>query len=134
METWRHVDMETWTCRYGHGNMDMETWTWKQGHGDMDMETLTETWHGDMEPQTENRKRPKRKEIFLNPFTVCSSCKRTCPSMREQYVHIYMEIFIHGTRISYTGRLRLRKLLIYFYSFFVCKYKLKFKPFDFSYL
>jgi hypothetical protein len=44
--------MDTWTQRYGHGDIDMETW-----HEDMDMETYRhedidkETWtwiHGNM--------------------------------------------------------------------------------------
>jgi hypothetical protein len=55
METWRQGDMET--GRHG----DRETWR----HGDRNMETSNGS-PGD----------------FLNPFTVCSSCKRKfviCP-------------------------------------------------------
>ncbi len=63
METWRHGDMETWK----HG--DMETWR----HGDM------ETWrHGYMETWRHGYEDIKRKmeaqAIFLNLFTICSSC------------------------------------------------------------
>jgi hypothetical protein len=61
----RNIDTETWK----HGEIDMETWkhgkikTWRQGHGGIKRKTETH-------------------EIFLNPFTVCSSCKRkfvVCP-------------------------------------------------------
>jgi hypothetical protein len=64
---------ETWTWSHGHGDVDMETYTWRQGHGDMDMETKS------------NGKRKPRQ--FLNPFTVCSSCKRKfvlCPLFDEE--------------------------------------------------
>jgi hypothetical protein len=65
------MDVKTW----GHGDMEMETWK----HGDM------ETWrHEDME--TSNGKR-KPGQCFLNPFTVCSWCKRKfviCPFVDEE--------------------------------------------------
>jgi hypothetical protein len=98
METWRHgdIDMETWK----HGNMekgthrDIETWThghmetWKLG----DMKTWThghiEIWtHGDMATWThrgiqkfyekiKQKCKMEARAIFINPFIVCSSCKR----------------------------------------------------------
>jgi hypothetical protein len=61
----------------------METRTWKyhteNGHGDGDIKTSMETWrhawrhedmHGDIKQKTEDQ------SIFLNTFTVNSSCKR----------------------------------------------------------
>jgi hypothetical protein len=63
MEKWR----ETWTWRY--------VWTWRHGrHGHKDMDVETWTWrHGKIKQKTEAQ------AIFLNPFTVCSSCKRKLP-------------------------------------------------------
>jgi hypothetical protein len=90
METWRHgdMDMETWAWRHGRGDMDMETWTWR--HGDM----VTETWtwghrHGDMDMKTksEGKFKTEAQTIFLNPFTMCSSCEQKyaiCPFVDEK--------------------------------------------------
>jgi hypothetical protein len=61
MEIWRHDDgdMETWRHRHGDRetwrNGDMETWTWR---------------YGDIKQKTEAQ------AIFLDPLTVCSSCKQ----------------------------------------------------------
>jgi hypothetical protein len=49
METWRHWDIET----LRHWDMDVETWTW-----------------------THQMEKMEARAIFLNPFTICSSCKR----------------------------------------------------------
>jgi hypothetical protein len=77
METWRHVDrdMETWR----HRHSDMETWrnkeTWRHGH-------LT-FYENKINKKTENQ----AQAIFLNPFTVCQSCKRkliVCPFVNEE--------------------------------------------------
>jgi hypothetical protein len=76
METWAHGDMETWTWRNGHRDMGMETWMWRHGikiSGDSDV-----FWKNLMG----NRKREALQAIFLNPLTICSSCKRKfafCP-------------------------------------------------------
>ncbi len=73
-------DMErgntTWKHGREHGNMDkdMETWTrtWLPGkdheNRDNDMETWTRT--GNEKQKTEGQ------AIFLNPFAICSLCKR----------------------------------------------------------
>ncbi len=56
METWRHgdtIDMETWK----HGEIEK----WRRGHGHEEMETT--------------KRKTEAEAIFLNPFTVCSSCK-----------------------------------------------------------
>ncbi len=62
----------------------METWRWRRVNIGMETKNI-KTWrNGDMETWTWNfdvlRKKIKRKTeaqtIFLNPFTVCSSCKR----------------------------------------------------------
>jgi hypothetical protein len=57
---------------------NVETWTWRHGDGDM------EIWrhgHGDIKQKTETQ------PIFLNQFTVCSSCKGkfvVCPIFYEE--------------------------------------------------
>jgi hypothetical protein len=75
METWKNgeIDMKTW---------NMEKWrkeTWR--HRDMDMETRRH--------QTE---KTEARAIFLNLFTVCSSCKWkfvVCPFVDEETDGIY---------------------------------------------
>ncbi len=67
--TWIHGDMEKWS----HGDGGKETWK----YGNM------ETWlHGDMVTLTSRHQTENTQAIFLNPFTVCFSCKRKfviCP-------------------------------------------------------
>jgi hypothetical protein len=98
------MDMETWTWRHGHGDMDMETWTWRHGHGDMeawrhgrrDMDMETWSWrHGNMGTYTWRHEDIKRKmeaqAIFLNLFTVWSSCKQkfvVCPYVDEETMEV----------------------------------------------
>ncbi len=53
LETWKQGEMETW-----RHDMDMETWILR--HGDI-------KW---------KEKKIEAQAIFLNLFTVCSSCKR----------------------------------------------------------
>jgi hypothetical protein len=76
METWRRGEVETLSHR------DMETWR----HGDM--ETWTWTWRIDRDIDMENGKQKiEAQVIFLNPFTVCSSCKQKfviCPFVDEE--------------------------------------------------
>jgi hypothetical protein len=76
-------------------DMDTETWTRRHGHRDMDMRHGKETRtcrHGikilgnsDVIRRKSNGKR--KQVIFLNPFTVCSLCKRkfvVCPFGDEE--------------------------------------------------
>jgi hypothetical protein len=94
------MEMETSIWIHGHGDMDMDTWKFVHGHGDIDVEKRTwrygngdmETWtrrngHEDMKLkyQTENGKQTPCH--FLNPFIVCSLCKRkfvVCPYVNEE--------------------------------------------------
>jgi hypothetical protein len=77
VETGRHgySNMETWT--HGQGDMDRETWTGRHGQGDMDMETwnYVKCW-GILTFYEKNQMETEAQAIFLNPFTVYSSCKR----------------------------------------------------------
>ncbi len=111
METWtwwhRHGDMDMETWKYGHGHMDMETRSWRHGHGghghgDMDMEEMDmETWtwrtwtwrHGSkmlgnsLALQKKIQRKKEVHAIFLNLFSICSSCKRksiVCPLIDEE--------------------------------------------------
>jgi hypothetical protein len=79
METGRHghSDKETRTWRYGHGDMDRETWTGIHGYEAWTMET----WNyvkcsGILTFYEKNQTEAEAQAIFLNPFTVSSSCKR----------------------------------------------------------
>ncbi len=53
-------------------NMERGNTTWKHGreHGNMDKDIETWTRTGNGKQKTEGQ------AIFLNPFTICSSCKR----------------------------------------------------------
>jgi hypothetical protein len=64
---WRHERMETWT----HGDMD----TRRHGHGDTDMETRKYNI-GKFLRLRKKKRVTEAHVIFLNPFTVCSSCKK----------------------------------------------------------
>ncbi len=69
METWRHgdIEIETWKHR------EMGTWTWRQG----EIKQKTET---------------EAQVIFLNPFTVSSSCQRkfvVCPFVAKEINRSY---------------------------------------------
>ncbi len=87
-ETWSDGGMESWKWRPGnteawrHGNVE----TWKHGdirHGDMETwrHRDMETWrHGDVESW---RHKTEAQAIFLNLFTVCSSCKRSSETNRS---------------------------------------------------
>ncbi len=105
METWRHGDMVAW--RHGgrwHGHMEewwhggMETWrggdveTWRRGNMEAWRRGDVETWrrgHEDIKRKTEGQ------EIFLNPFTLGSSCKRkffVCPFVDEELKGSYLVV------------------------------------------
>jgi hypothetical protein len=52
-----------------HGAMNMETWIWRHGHGN------------------KIKRKEEAQAIFLNPFTVCSSCKKKvviCPFVEKE--------------------------------------------------
>ncbi len=88
-ESWRHdEDMETWKRR---GDVE-ETWrrgedveTWRRRGGDVETwrrrGDVEETWrHEAMDTWRHHMGNGKTEAeaIFLNPFTVCSSCQRKC--------------------------------------------------------
>jgi hypothetical protein len=52
-------NLETW--RWRQGNMQK----WRNGHGDIEQNTATQA-------------------LFLNPFTICSSCKEVCSFVDEE--------------------------------------------------
>jgi hypothetical protein len=103
---WRHchINMEKWIGRHGHGDMDLGTWTWGHEHGDMDMRQGHETWtrHGHetwtwrykikiLDILTKLKRKTETRAIFLNPFTVCSSCNRklaVCPLVEEKQAEV----------------------------------------------
>ncbi len=108
-----------------HGSATLDTETWK--HGDIDMrQSNTEKWrHGDMEKWNFNKYikwKTEAQVIFLNLFTVCSSCKwklDVCPLVDEETGRSYP--FANGLNrlnglahlcISWTltGRFRFRDL------------------------
>jgi hypothetical protein len=65
-------------------DMDMDMGTWGHGNIEEDIETWT---------RTGNRKRKREAQaIFLNPFTVCTSCKWkfvVCPFVDEETIRSY---------------------------------------------
>ncbi len=63
--TWRKGDMEIW--RHGHGDIAMEPWTWRLGIKILDNSYIL---------RKKIKRKTKAQAIFLNPFTVCSFCKR----------------------------------------------------------
>ncbi len=86
-------NMETLTWRHRHGEIDMKTW--RHRHGNMKKWKL-----GDMKKWTWRHKRKTEPQaIFLNPFTVCSSCKQkfvVCQFVYDKTNRTYRYPFTNG--------------------------------------